>query len=79
MSLGFLNCLYLLVQEESIFSKRQQPGKLKVKKKNEIENTGLLNKKVKILADGMNVSLPLKLDAFIRCSKVCMFVPGFHN
>ncbi|KAL0384418.1 UNVERIFIED_CONTAM: Transcription initiation factor TFIID subunit [Sesamum radiatum] len=43
------------VQVESLSAKKPLLGKLKVKKKNEIEQMGLLNKKVKILADGMNL------------------------
>ncbi|KZV22746.1 transcription initiation factor TFIID subunit 1 [Dorcoceras hygrometricum] len=44
------------------------PGKVKVKKKNDIEQMGLLNKKVKILADGMSV---IKEKKSARDSFVC--------
>ncbi|XP_073041493.1 transcription initiation factor TFIID subunit 1-like isoform X4 [Primulina eburnea] len=44
------------------------PGKVKVKEKNDIEQMGLLNKKVKILADGMSV---IKEKKSARESFVC--------
>lgn len=47
---------YLLqVQEDGLPSRNNHFGKFKAKKNNEVE---LLSKKVKILGDGINVSLP---------------------
>ncbi|CAA0807360.1 Transcription initiation factor TFIID subunit 1 [Striga hermonthica] len=43
------------VQGESFFARKPLLGKFKAKKKTEIDQMGLLNKKVKIVADGMNV------------------------
>ncbi|XP_075494271.1 transcription initiation factor TFIID subunit 1-like [Primulina tabacum] len=56
-------------EQKMDFSARMNlPGKVKVKKKNDIEQMGLLNKKVKILADGMNV---IKEKKSARESFVC--------
>lgn len=52
----------LSVQVESLSAKKHLLGNLKPKKKNEIEQMGLLNKKIKILGDGINVSLHLNCD-----------------
>lgn len=48
----------LQVQGDSPSAKSHFLGKVKPKKKNEVE---LISKKVKILGDGINVSLSLKL------------------
>lgn len=53
----FYNSL-LQVQGDGLSSRNHHFGKFKAKKNNEVE---LLSKKVKILGDGINVSLPLKL------------------
>lgn len=49
-------------QEESFPSRKNFPGKMKPKKKNDIEQMGLLKKKVKILGDGIKVALSLSLS-----------------
>ncbi|GFP86800.1 transcription initiation factor TFIID subunit 1 [Phtheirospermum japonicum] len=53
---------------ERFFPKKPLLGKLKAKKKNETEQAGLLHKKVKILAEGMNV---IKEKKSARESFVC--------
>lgn len=45
------------MQDENISAKKNLSGKLKAKKKNDIEQMELLKKKVKILGDGIKVSL----------------------
>ncbi|KAK2983159.1 hypothetical protein RJ640_018504 [Escallonia rubra] len=42
-------------EEERLPGRKTLPGKLKAKKKNDIENMGLLQKKVKILGDGIKI------------------------
>ncbi|KAL9174486.1 hypothetical protein ABFS82_02G055100 [Erythranthe guttata] len=53
---------------ESLSAKKHLQGSLKAKKKNETEQMGLLSKKVKILADGINV---IKEKKSARDSFVC--------
>lgn len=50
-----INCIFF-VQGENFSAKRFLQGKLKAKKTMEIDQMGLINKKVKILGDGINVS-----------------------
>lgn len=57
---------YCLVQDESFLAKKNIPGKLKTKKKNDIEQMELLKKKVKILGDGIKVSLLCHLSVCVR-------------
>ncbi|KAL0365199.1 UNVERIFIED_CONTAM: Transcription initiation factor TFIID subunit [Sesamum angustifolium] len=65
---SFVSMEKLIKEEvESLSAKKPLLGKLKVKK-NEIEQMGLLNKKVKILADGMNA---IKEKKSARESFVC--------
>ncbi|KAG8368612.1 hypothetical protein BUALT_Bualt15G0063500 [Buddleja alternifolia] len=53
---------------ESLSAKKHFLGKFKANKKNEIDQMGLLNKKVKILGDGMNI---IKEKKSARESFVC--------
>ncbi|PIM97925.1 hypothetical protein CDL12_29597 [Handroanthus impetiginosus] len=53
---------------ESLSAKKHMLGKLKAKKKNEIEQMGLLNKKIKILGEGMTA---IKEKKSARESFVC--------
>ncbi|XP_051147059.1 transcription initiation factor TFIID subunit 1 isoform X2 [Andrographis paniculata] len=55
-------------ESESLSAKKYLQGKFKPKKKSEIEQIGLLNKKVKILGDGINV---IKEKKSARESFVC--------
>ncbi|KAK3034791.1 hypothetical protein RJ639_033696 [Escallonia herrerae] len=49
------NAIRDLKEEERLPGRKTLPGKLKAKKKNDIENMGLLQKKVKILGDGIKI------------------------
>ncbi|KAK4491192.1 hypothetical protein RD792_001924 [Penstemon davidsonii] len=55
-------------EAESYSAKKHLPGKFKAKKKIEIEQMGILNKKIKILGDGMSV---IKEKKSARESFVC--------
>ena len=49
-------------QEESFPIRKNFSGKMKAKKKNDVEQMGLLKKKIKILGDGIKVALSLSLS-----------------
>lgn len=59
--------LYCVVQEENVSAKRNLSGKPKSKRKVDLEQMELLNKKVKILGDGMKVSLFASMCVYVDC------------
>lgn len=54
-----------MVQEENVSAKRNLSGKPKSERKVDLEQMELLNKKVKILGDGIKVSLFASMCVYV--------------